>query len=51
MTPQVWFRYRKVHTNRVRTMALPIFEFMHRFLQHVLPTGFHEGAPFRVCLA
>jgi len=37
---QVWFRYRKVHSNRVRTMALPIFEFMHRFLQHVLPRGF-----------
>jgi hypothetical protein len=37
---QVWFRYRKVHSNRVRTMALPVFEFMHRFLQHVLPTGF-----------
>ncbi len=37
---QVWFRYRKVHSNRPRTMALPIFEFMHRFLQHVLPRGF-----------
>ena len=37
---QVWFRYRKVHSNRPRTMALPIFAFMHRFLQHVLPTGF-----------
>jgi hypothetical protein len=37
---QVWFRYRKVHSNRARTMVLPIFEFMHRFLQHVLPTGF-----------
>ena len=37
---QVWFRCRKVHSNRVRTMALPIFEFMHRFLQHVLPRGF-----------
>jgi hypothetical protein len=37
---QVWFRYRKVHSNRMRTMALPIFEFMHRFLQHVLPRGF-----------
>jgi hypothetical protein len=37
---QVWFRYRKVHSNRVRTIALPIFEFMHRFLQHVLPRGF-----------
>ena len=37
---EVVFRYRKVHSNRVRTMALPVFEFMHRFLQHVLPTGF-----------
>ena len=37
---QVVFRYRKVHSNRVRTMRLAIFEFMHRFLQHVLPTGF-----------
>jgi hypothetical protein len=37
---QVWVRYRKVHSNRARTMALPIFEFMHRFLQHVLPSGF-----------
>jgi hypothetical protein len=36
----VWFRYRKVHSNRVRTMALPILEFMRRFLQHVLPSGF-----------
>jgi hypothetical protein len=36
----VVFRYRKVHSNRVRTMALPVFAFMHRFLQHVLPTGF-----------
>jgi hypothetical protein len=37
---QVVFRYRKPHSNRVRTMPLPIFEFMHRFLQHVLPRGF-----------
>ena len=37
---QVCFRYRKVHSNRMRSMALPIFEFMHRFLQHVLPRGF-----------
>jgi hypothetical protein len=36
----VLFRYRKPHSNRVRTMALPIMEFMRRFLQHVLPTGF-----------
>jgi hypothetical protein len=37
---EVVFRYRKVHSNRVRTMALPVLEFMHRFLQHVLPSGF-----------
>jgi Putative transposase len=36
----VWFHYRKVHSTRVRTMALPIFEFIRRFLQHVLPCGF-----------
>jgi hypothetical protein len=35
----VRFHYRKPHSNRVRTMALPILEFMHRFLQHVLPRG------------
>mgnify|MGYP001400424704 CR=1 FL=1 len=36
----VSFTYRKVHSNRVRTMRLPLFAFIHRFLQHVLPTGF-----------
>lgn len=36
----VAFRYRKAHSNRMRTMRLPITEFMRRFLQHVLPTGF-----------
>ncbi|OFW19227.1 MAG: transposase [Acidobacteria bacterium RIFCSPLOWO2_02_FULL_59_13] len=36
----VTFRYRKVHSNRARTMRLPIAEFLRRFLQHVLPTGF-----------
>jgi hypothetical protein len=36
----VTFRYRKVHSNRARTMCLPIMEFMRRFLQHVLPAGF-----------
>lgn len=35
----VRFQYRKAHSNRVRTMALPVLEFMHRFLQHVLPRG------------
>ncbi|MGH7484066.1 MAG: IS91 family transposase [bacterium] len=37
---EVVFRYRKSHSNRCRTMALPITEFIRRFLQHVLPTGF-----------
>jgi Putative transposase/Transposase zinc-binding domain len=36
----VSFTYRKVHSNRTRTLRLPIFAFVHRFLQHVLPTGF-----------
>jgi len=36
----VRFRYQKPHSNRVRTMTLPIMEFMRRFLQHVLPRGF-----------
>lgn len=40
LDPEVRFQYRKVDSNRVRTMALPILAFMHRFLQHVLPTGF-----------
>jgi hypothetical protein len=37
---RVFFRYRKTHSNRWRTMALDAMEFMRRFLQHVLPTGF-----------
>lgn len=37
---QVFFRYRKINSNRPRTMALDVMEFMRRFLQHVLPTGF-----------
>jgi hypothetical protein len=36
----VRFRYQQPHSNRVRTMTLPIMEFMRRFLQHVLPRGF-----------
>lgn len=36
----VTFRYRKPHSQRQRTMTLPVFEFMRRFLQPVLPTGF-----------
>lgn len=37
---KVFFRYKKPQSNRWRTMALDIMEFMRRFLQHVLPTGF-----------
>ena len=42
----VQFRYRKPHSNRLRTMALPIDEFIRRFLQHVLPTGFQKVRRF-----
>ena len=37
---KVFFRYKKAHSNRWRTMALDTTEFIRRFLQHVLPTGF-----------
>jgi hypothetical protein len=37
---EVVFRYRKVGSQRLRTMALPPSEFLRRFLQHVLPSGF-----------
>jgi len=36
----VWFRYRTPHSQRLRTLALDVLEFIRRFLQHVLPTGF-----------
>jgi hypothetical protein len=36
----VTFRYRKPGSSRWRTMALEVIEFIRRFLQHVLPTGF-----------
>jgi hypothetical protein len=42
----VVFRYRKVHSNRPRTMRLGVFEFLHRFLQHVLPEGFMKVRSF-----
>lgn len=37
---EVYFKYRKNHSNRWRTMVLDVMEFLRRFLQHVLPTGF-----------
>lgn len=36
----VTFRYRKSGSNRPRTLTLDAMEFIRRFLQHVLPTGF-----------
>lgn len=37
---KVIFQYKKPQSRRWRQMALDVMEFMHRFLQHVLPTGF-----------
>jgi len=36
----VCFRYRKPRSTRWRTTSLDAMEFLRRFLQHVLPTGF-----------
>jgi putative transposase len=36
----VFIRYKKSGSNRVRTLVLDVMEFMRRFLEHVLPTGF-----------
>jgi Putative transposase/Transposase zinc-binding domain len=36
----VLIRYRKPHSNRLRILPLEVMEFIRRFLQHVLPTGF-----------
>ena len=37
---RVFFKYRKNKSNRWRTIALDVMEFLRRFLQHVLSTGF-----------
>jgi hypothetical protein len=39
---RVTFRYRRVGSNRPRTMTLEAREFLRRFLQHVLPAGFQK---------
>ncbi len=36
----VFIRYRKPRSYRWRTLTLDVIEFIRRFLQHVLPTGF-----------
>ncbi len=37
---QIFIHYKKTNSNRWRTLELEVMEFMRRFLQHVLPTGF-----------
>jgi len=37
---EVTFKYKKSKSRRWRTITLNVFEFIRRFLQHVLPTGF-----------
>jgi len=37
---RVTFKYKKVKSDKWRTMTLDVMEFIRRFLQHVLPTGF-----------
>ena len=37
---KVFFKYKKSGSRRWRTTSLDVMEFIRRFLQHVLPTGF-----------
>ncbi len=37
---KVTFRYRDTESGALKTCTLPAEEFIHRFLQHVLPKGF-----------
>jgi len=39
---KVTFRYKDSREHRWKTMTLDVSEFMRRFLQHVLPRGFHK---------
>jgi len=39
---KVTFAYRRVGSHRARKMTLDAMEFLRRFLQHVLPTGFQK---------
>jgi len=43
---QVTFAYNDPHTRRWKAMTLPVFEFIRRFLQHVLPKGFKKVRHF-----
>jgi hypothetical protein len=37
---QVTFRYKNSTTDQWESVTVPVFEFIHRFLQHILPKGF-----------
>lgn len=37
---QVTYRFKNSRTDQWESKTLPVFDFMHRFLQHVLPKGF-----------
>jgi len=39
---KVTFAYKDYRDGRKKRMTLPVFEFLRRFLQHVLPSGFHK---------
>lgn len=39
---KVTFVYKDYRDKQKKRMTLPVFEFMRRFLQHVLPSGFHK---------
>jgi len=39
---KVTFAYKDYRDERKKLMTLPVFEFMRRFLQHVLPSGFRK---------
>lgn len=43
---RVWFRYRRSGEKKERTCDLTVFEFMRRYLQHVLPHGFTKVRHF-----
>jgi hypothetical protein len=39
---KVTFHWKDSRDGKRKLMKLPVFEFMRRFLQHVLPSGFHK---------
>lgn len=39
---KITFKYQNSTTGEWKKMTLPVHEFMRRFLQHVLPRGFHK---------